>query len=421
MRSKSESPAGPPNFNLDLCAYKRETETMTLEYWKEQVEKTPEIRPCLERLARYAVKGLPLPVEVTLGDVPQEKRVRDVLTNLFGRSCREVQGRLKVRLDDSLRDPVRWSPLAIVLGIHAETFTSDAEREAHCTSVFRKLLLQYPDETSLIESAKKNDVVQRFARFNSESLDALFALFDALHFLRTTCSSITLSELGARVFNDSKALRSGPFRQQLEQLLGLDSDMPEATPRDLLSIYNIIDNPYTTHVVVFAPFAYYTPEGTWLEWPAQLFLRGEAAILSWETIQNLKAVRLTSSCNRLVTSENAAPFHRLVEQKTPSLYTEGYPNLAVKTLLRHFAEAGLTAQHWGDTDLDGYRIADQIARCIPMTFYVPHANAQGNPITLDSKQRQRLETFIASHPDFPYLAPLQKTLLNGWIEQEQFL
>lgn len=394
---------------------------MTIEYWKEQIEKTPEIRPWLERLARLAVKGSLLPAEVTLGEVPLERRVRDALINLFGRTCREAQGRLKVRLDDSLRDPVRWSPLAIVLGIHAETTPSDAEREAHCTSVFRKLLLQYPNETSLIKAAKNDDVVQRFVRFNTESLDALFALFEAIHFLRTTCSSITLSELGARVFNDSKALRSGPFRQQLEHLLGLDSDMPEATPRDLLSLYNIIDNPYTTHVVVFAPFAYCTPEGTWLEWPAQLFQRGEAAILSWETVRTMKAIRLTVPCTTLVTSENASPFHRLVEQKSPSLYTEGYPNLAVKTLLRHFADVGLMARHWGDTDLDGYRIAEQIARCILMTFYAGPAHAIVTPITLDENQRQRLEAFIGSHPDFPYLQQLRHTLLNGWVEQEQFL
>jgi len=394
---------------------------MTLEYWNEQIEKTPEIRPWLERMAWLAVKGSQLPAEVTLGEVPQVRRVRDALTNLFGRTCREAQGRLKVRLDDSLRDPVRWLPLAIVLGIHAETFTSDTEREAYCTSVFRKLLLQYPNETSLIEAAKNDDVVQRFVRFNTESLDVLFALFEAIHFLRTNRSSITLSELGARVFNDSKALRSGPFRQQLEQLLGLDSDMPEATPHDLLSLYNIIDNPYTTHVVVFAPFAYCTPEGTWLEWPAQLFQRGEAAVLSWETVRTMKAIRLTASCNRLVTSENAAPFHRLVEQKTPSLYTEGYPNLAVKTLLLHFAEAGLTAQHWGDTDLDGYRIAEQVARHIPVSLYADTSHAPVSFIPLDDKQRLRLVAFITCHPGFPYLQQLRHTLVNGWIEQEQFL
>ena len=394
---------------------------MTLEYWKEQLEKTPEIRPWLERLARYAVKGSLLPAEVTLGEVPRERRVRDALINLLGRNCREAQGRFKVRLDDSLRDPVRWLPLAMVLGIHAETVMSAAEREAHGTSVFRKLLLQYPNETSLIAAAKKDNVVQRFVRFNNESLDVLFALFEAIHVLRTTRSSITLSELGARVFNDSKALRSGPFRQQLEQLLGLDSDMSEATPRERLGFYGVIDNPYTTHVVVFAPFAYCTTEGTWLEWPTQLFQRGEAAILSWETIRTLKAVRLTSSCNTLVTSENAAPFHRLVEQKTPSLYTEGYPNLAVKTLLRHFAGAGLTAQHWGDTDLDGYRIAEQIARHIPVALYADASYASASFIPLDYTQRLRLEAFIIRHPDFPYLQQLRHTLLNGWIEQEQFL
>jgi hypothetical protein len=394
---------------------------MTLDYWKEQIEKTPELRPWLERVARHAVKGVQLPAEITLGEVPQERALRDTLITIFGRACREAQGRLKVRLDDSLRDPIGWMPLATALGVQAPTLPSDAEREAYCTSVFRKLLLQYSGEAPLIEAARRDETVQRVVRFNAEALDRLFALFEVIQFLRTVRSSITLSELGTRVFNDSKALRTGPLLQQLEHLLWLDSDKPETTANELLNLYGIIDNPYTTHVVVFMPFAYCTMKGEWLEWPTQLFQRGEASILSWEAVRTITDIRLTMPCTKLVTSENAAPFYRLAEQNTPSLYTEGYPNLAVKTLLRHFAKAGLAAQHWGDTDLDGYRIAEQIARCIPMTFYVPAAHAQVNPISLDSKQRQRLETFIASHPDFSYLAHLQKTLLNGWIEQEQFL
>lgn len=394
---------------------------MTLEYWKEQIEKAPEIRPWLERLARLALKGARLPVEVTLGEVPQERELRDTLTNLFGRSCRDVQGRLKVRLDDAQRDPSRWLPLATILGLQAPTLPADVEREALCTSVFRKLQLQYPDEASLIEAAWKDDTVQRFVRFNAEALDRLFALFEVIRFLRTTRSSITLSELGARILNDSKSLRAGACRQQLEQLLRLDSDMPETTSAELLDLYGIIDNPYTTHVVVFVPFAYCTTKGDWLEWPTQLFQRGEAAILSWEAVRTIKAVRLTAPCATLVTSENAAPFHRLVERGIPSLYTEGYPNLAVKTLLRHLAQRGVDAHHWGDTDLDGYRIAEQIARCIPMQFHTNGTHAPLKPIPLNPQQRARLEAFVANHPDFPYLQELNETLRHGWIEQEQFL
>jgi hypothetical protein len=394
---------------------------MTFADWNRHLAKNPGLRPWLERLARLALKGTRLPVEVTLGEAPQERELRDTLTTLFGRSCRAVQGRLKVRLDDAQRDPSLWLPLTTALGLQAPTLPSDAEREALCTSVFRKLLLQYPSETSLIEAALKDDAVQRFVRFNPEALDRLFALFEVIRFLRTTRSSITLSELGARIFNDSKSLRAGAYRQQLEQLLRLDSDMPETTSAELLDLYGIIDNPYTTHVVVFVPFAYCTATGDWLEWPTQLFQRGEAAILSWEAVRTIKAIRLTAPCTTLVTSENAAPFYRLAEQKIPSLYTEGYPNLAVKTLLRHFADAGLSAQHWGDTDLDGYRIAEQIARCIAMTFYAAPPHAAITPIPLNDQQRQRLQAFITRHPDFPYLQQLHQTLLNGWIEQEQFL
>jgi len=395
---------------------------MTLEYWKERLAKNPEFRPWLERLARHAVEGGLMPSEVTLGDVPKDRSLREAVQELLGRGCREAQGRLKVRLDEPLREAQQWQPLAEALGLHAKALQAESSVAAQSKAVFRKLLLQFPEEALLIETMRNEDSIRRFIRSRAaHALDVFFPLMEALRLLRSNSSSMTLSELGTRVFNDSKALRSGPPRQLLERLLRLDSDRPEAASSELLSLYGLIENPYTTHVVLFAPLAYCTKDDVWLEWPATLFQRGEAAILSWEAVRNMKAVRLTQPCPAIVTSENSAPFHRLVERGISSLYTEGYPNLAVKTLLRYLAKARVVAHHWGDTDLDGYRIADQIARCIPLTFYVPPSHAQVNPISLDSKQCQRLETFISSHPDFSYLAHLQKTLLNGWIEQEQFI
>lgn len=393
---------------------------MTLEYWKERLTKNPELRPWLERLARHAVEGGLMPSEVTLGDVPKDRQLREAVQELLGRGCREAQGRLKVRLDEPLREAKQWLPLAEALGLHAKAPQAENSATAQSKAVFRKLLLQFPDETPLIESMRNEDSIRRFTRSHAtHALDVFFPLMEALRLLRSNSSSMTLSELGTRVFNDSKALRGGATRQLLERLLRLDSDRPEAASSELLNLYGLIENPYTTHVVLFAPLAYCTKDDVWLEWPANLFQRGEAAILSWEAVRNMKAVRLTQPCPAIVTSENSAPFHRLVERKIPSLYTEGYPNLAVKTLLRYLAEARVVAHHWGDADLDGYRIADQIARCIPMTFYKPPANGPVKPIVLDYQQRQRLEAFINTHPDFPYLSELKQTLLDGWIEQEQ--
>ena len=43
--------------------------------------------------------------------------------------------------------------------------------------------------------------------------------------------------------------------------------------------------------------------------------------------------------------------------------------------------------------------------------HLPH-----KPLT--EAQRERIERFLARHPDFPYLAELHHTLAYGWVEQE---
>ena len=238
--------------------------------------------------------------------------------------------------------------------------------------------------------------------------------------LRTAAAGVTLSELGAKYFNDSKALRSGPLLPLLEHLLRLQAGNPSDDATTLFNSCGIIENPYTTHVVVFAPFAYRAHDGVWLDWPHRLWQRGEAAILSWKTVRSLLALRFEEPCRTLVTSENAAPFHRLVETRRPALYTEGYPNAAVKTLLRRFAEAGADALHWGDTDLDGYRIAEQVSRTIATTLFPPPMDpANTHLLRLDHEQRRRLAQYIEDHPEFPYFAELRHTLAHGWLEQEQ--
>ena len=389
-------------------------------FWKEQLDRCPAMRPWLRRAARHAVASEALPATLTLGDIPQDKAVRLALDALFG-GCREENGRLKVRLDESMRKPDRWLPLVGLLGLTPEPETAEPP-DALFGQTLRRLKVLHPDDSVFIDTLRRSDQLRRFFKTCPTAPDDLVSLFDALVSLRTTPAGITLSELGAKCFNDSKALRNGTRRQQLEHLLRLQAGETDDDTPTLFSAYGIIENPYTTHAVVYAPFAYRTHDGEWLDWPHRLWQRGEAAILSWKTVRTLTAIRFEEPCHALVTSENAAPFHRLVETHRAALYTEGYPNAAVKTLLRHFAQAKLTCLHWGDTDLDGYRIAEQVARNIPTRIYAPPASAghlHAHLLQLAPEQRQRLEQFIRTYPDFPYLAELRKTLAHGWLEQEQ--
>lgn len=380
------------------------------------------MRPWLLRAAKRAVSGEALlPATLTLGDVPNDKAVYRELVDIFP-CCREENGRLKARLDNATRERERWLPLADLLGIHPVPPAPADTPEIRLTRTLQRMKLLYPDERTFIDAICEADPLKRFFKSSASAHTDLLALFDALIFLRTAPVGITLSELGAKFFTDSKALRNGPLRQQLEHLLRMQAGGVDDDSATLLNAFGIIENPYTTHAAVFAPFSYRADDGAWLDWPYRLWQRGEAAMLSWKTVRTIAEIRFEEPCGTLVTSENAAPFHRLVETRRAALYTEGYPNAAVKTLLRHVARAGASALHWGDTDLDGYRIAEQIARDIPAQLYVTDEildQQSGQLVRLTSEQHGRLASFIRSHPDFPFLDGLRRTLAHGWLEQEQ--
>jgi len=393
---------------------------MTSSFWKERLDRCPAMKPWLLRAAKHALESETMPATLTLGPVPEDKAVRQALDAIFG-GCREEKGRIKVRLDGALRERERWLPLTEWLGMTSEPASAEPP-DALFAQTLRRLKVLHPEDVPLIDTLRRSDQLRRFFQTVPSAPDDLVSLFDVLVSLRTTPAGITLSELGAKGFNDSKALRSGTRRQQLEHLLRLQAGCPDDDAAKLFNAYGIIENPYTTHVVVYAPFAYCTHDGEWLDWPYRLWLRGEAAILSWKTVRALTAVRFEEPCRVLVTSENAAPFHRLVETHRAALYTEGYPNAAVKTLLRHFAQAQATGLHWGDTDLDGYRIAEQVSRNISTRIYAPPPTAshlQDHLLSLTSDQRHRMEQFFRDNPDFPYSAELRHTLSHGWLEQEQ--
>ncbi len=390
---------------------------MTPADWQERLDRCPDMRPWLLRAVRHAVSDKPIPATLTLGDVPTDRAVRRALEEIFP-GCREVNGRLKAKLDPVLRDRQLWLPLAERLKLLPQPPCSAPTPAERRDQTLRKLSLLFPQEQALLSALRDSEPVRHFFRNAASAADDVIALVKALLYLRQSPAGITLSELGAKFFNDSKALRDGARRQQFEHLLRLDAGDEQSDSAALLNASGVIENPYTTHAVVFAPFAYHTQDGAWLDWPLRLWQRNEAAILSWRTVRTIESLRFEEPCPVIVTSENAAPFHRLVEGRRAALYTEGYPNAAVKALLARCSQAGLSALHWGDTDLDGYRIADQIARCLPTALHVP-SPLGGRPLRLTHDQNRRLAQFIDTHPDFPYLAELQHTLLCGWLEQEQ--
>jgi hypothetical protein len=93
-----------------------------------------------------------------------------------------------------------------------------------------------------------------------------------------------------------------------------------------------------------------------------------------------------------------------------------------------FHASGVRCVHEGDADLDGFRIADEVAKSIPVERVVA-ANALslavknnlpvGIPLT--DAQRSRAEAFLAENPDFESAGAIRKMLDWGrWVEQESF-
>ena len=159
--------------------------------------------------------------------------------------------------------------------------------------------------------------------------------------------------------------------------------------------------------------------------PARLFEAGQATTLSGETVAHVRAVEWRGRDPFLVTSENAAPFARLVAAKRPALYTEGYPNGTVQRFLQAIGDAGVEAEHAGDADFDGFRIADMIGRRLPLRRVVA-AEVVRNPrgldgIPLTAAQTARARRFLEKSPKMPYAEEIALLLARGcWYEQEAF-
>lgn len=397
---------------------------------------SPALREALLRIARKAVQGKPLPARMKLAPT-DEPALRLALSRALETEVRVASdGSLYVSFPESRRSPEAWRELACKLNV-AQTVAADAEArraaDRRADSTFKRAALLAPDAARAICELAENDSVRRFVRQDDASASIFVKLVQGAVQRVGASDPATLSQLGSDWFGDSKLLRAGAVHGQLLHILrAISGGDAETTDSELFARFGIEENPYTSHVVAFVPFVYYVPGGThggdeMLDYPWRLFNRGEACVLSLETVRCIERVEPRPphggpDCRRIVTSENAAPFRGLVSRSVPAVYTEGYPNFAVQRLLRLFAKAGLRAEHAGDGDLDGYRIADLVASCIPVDRIVADdARMDGLPRRpLSAVSRTRLESWLAVNQNSPHASALRKTLSIGWLEQESF-
>lgn len=380
--------------------------------WKELA-----LRPFLVRMAKRAVKGEGVPASFSVPGL--DYAAQGALERLLGVALRRTgDGRVCGRFPETWREPAAWREVALALGVAPPAAES-------LDTFWARLALLAPTAQSFIKCLSMTTEVTRFVRpvGNRAAWQKLF-----LGVVRDLCAGgaepTTLSQLGSRWLNDSKALRTGALRHQLALMLtvliGCDVD-----ERTLFATYGIFDNPYTSFATFFAPVSFTTADGATFDFPRRLFAAGQACVLASETVSRIKTLTWHGASRVLTTSENAAPFAQYVASRVPALYTEGYPNYAVQRLLSFLGEAGVAAEHAGDADFDGFRIAGMVGKCLPVTRVVaaevvrnPHGVA-GIPLT--DEQRRRAESFLTGFPSFPYAAEIRKLLARGcWYEQEAF-
>ena len=391
--------------------------------WREHLDREPGLAPCLMLLARKFVRTGSIPKSFTFTLAPEQPNLRRALEFLFGGGAYK-DGKLVVRLPERLRTAAALQALADQLGVVAEPDAKADWADAMATALLRQELL-FPQHVKLIRFLRTSEELTRLFQQEAQAEKKLHGLLCAVDKLVNNSTAITLSQLGAEALNDSKALRSGVWLKLLVAMLSTVAEIENDTPEQVLARFGVVDNPFTTWVLLYGPVAYEDAHGRAWDWPAQQHAVNQAVALTWAQVQDMQKLYPVLPVTGVITSENAAPFHRLVESRSAQVcvYTEGYPNAAVKRVLSLLAQAGLHARHWGDTDLDGLRIAECVSRSIPMELHAQDPATfqkhQERLIPLTDAQLARARNYLKNHPDFPFRETLERTLQYGWLEQEQ--
>lgn len=372
------------------------------------------VKSLARKLARRTAGPDPLPPEIAVPATPGEWPAIAELGRILGVAAFQKGGKAAFAIPAGRRDPADWAELRAVFAKDAPGGGDDVGE------TFRRA--RHFASAEAVEALQGDDTVTRFVRRGTGEAREFLRLLEWAAKRMEDDAPTTLSQAGADILGDSKALRAGTrrevFRRVLSAVAGADE---EEDARDAFARFGIEENPFTSSVTVFAPFSFTLETGEEFDHPARLFRAGLAVQLPRQTVLRMRKVRLLDDCPRITTSENAAPFERMVRAGVPCLYTEGYPNASVVRLLELFARAGATAEHDGDGDLDGFLIAERVAKAIPVVRVYADESAGSYTVSrrpVASRARLCWEDFLGAHPDFPHARALRLALARGWIEQE---
>ena len=387
------------------------------------VEKAPAVGDVLKKLASKVARGVKLPETFSAKGLDYDAQRE--LEHLFGTvGRRTADGRFCLPIHSSLRDPALWcDALGYFRLVKGKDATCDDE------DVFARLKLLEPEHSTFLEKLASNEEVMIFLSKPENKKDwiRLFRSF-VKRFDSPECGLVTtLSQLGSDWFNDSKRLRNGALRRQLVIICATFADVPSDDERRALEGALIVDNPYTSSVTFSAPLHLVMRNGEVLDYPCRYYVNRMATQLPLETVLEIEEVKWAGKTRCVTTSENAAPFANMVRKGDACVYTAGYPCLAVKMFLHKIGETGSQCIHEGDADLDGFRIASEIGKCIPLKRVVASevlecaAPDRGRELTADQSKRSLAFLANPQWQTFRFADDIRRMLSRGrWIEQESF-
>ncbi len=301
------------------------------------------------------------------------------------------------------------------------------------TTLITRLKLAFPDFGVITENVStSHDILKRMFKNETEQhvTTTCFQAVETLRFLLKNKTPITISELGARFFNNSKLLRQGEIRHLLLRWLNTycpDLDHTENEDQ-VWATYHVYHDRLTVNAVIFGPIVY-TKSGKKFDWILKLHEQGEAATISWANLQGIEKIEWQGPSGRppnLICCENEAPFSQLIRQKTNDciFFTSGFPGSAVCKIYELLAPQMASCSHWGDTDPNGLYIASILHSIYPLQLFRCDIETlrqhEQHLLPLSRKQVQRAEFILKNKPHFPFRNELAYTLDNGWLEQENW-
>lgn len=299
--------------------------------------------------------------------------------------------------------------------------------------IIKRLGLAFPDLKKAVHLlAEESATIERMLTTKGEVYvtNHLFKVAETVRFVLDNKTPITVSELGARFFLDSKALRHGELRALVLQwlrLFSLDAELLE-TDEDVWACYNLLNDRLTVNAVVYGPIIY-EKNGMVFDWIYRLYEQGEAATIGWSNIHDIDTMYFRPTERQppdIICSENEAPFSQLMRQQPDKclLFTSGFPGSAVQKIYSLLAPQAARCYHWGDSDPAGLRIAAIMNEIHPVTLYrcdLPTLEKlRSSLIPLSQKQKDICLRLLAATPKLSFAKELRFTMENGWLEQESW-